>query len=554
MAAGGSDSAASTSAKKRISEYCSYFGDDVSEFLRKRGPWDLANAPSAAEFKDFSSRLSEAFTLVQRYSGGTHIDFGSVHLADVPSAAAGETKISAAGGSKADQRKQFILINNNFMESIFAYSLSDRLNRNTATGELLSGQRYDWPLITVLAHHFAYHLLADGLGSGCHPRNVLRADWYSGKLLRQMKAPLSQVGYLIHQFAPVCGTTTHPSREERLLALVAGYRRACEQDANCNATAVLEDLQYLTSERPVEACTDAPKASLNQRLTDLTCRVGGQELLIRLPKSFGNPNVSRRASSSTIGTVHRRRTVVPIDIPELVGQFIHLPSKRDATLGGRDLVQPEINDCDGLLVLEQTSLLAIERQSRSSGGSASCGPDTSLPTALMCFQAHKGGARLLDFSGHSPRHQCRADRDAELGTCKTNESVIKPPKFEMLCSIGGQQYLVDKQKRIYDRRLLEPGVTAKYIGTLTGDANAQGPSTCQQTLEIPWETVCVRTENPFAQNALRCKTDSIYRMRSLCLNRTANDNISVSLRRDGDVVVGACVSCKDSVLCPGHRS
>ena len=532
----------------RITTYCGYFGEEARAVLQAQKPWD--KAPSASQFKEFSSRLSEAFTLVQKYASTDQVAFDDIRLAAVPSTAAGN---EVGKGKNGDERpKRLILINNNFMESIFAYALSDRLNRNTITGELFSGQRYDWPLITVIAHHFGYHLYGDSFDGGCNPRNVLRADWHSGNLLRQMQAPLSQAAYLIHQFAPACGTRTHPAREERLLALVAGYQQACEKDkASCNATAVLEDLKYLQTERPVADCDGTKRASQATPDYGLICKVGEQSLLVDLPESMERS--ARKSGLSRIGTIYRRKTIVPSDAPEVIGQFIHRPNASrvsQSIAADRADPEPDLDQCTGLLVLEQTTWHDMKNQTRDL-----CGASSQLPAAMACFQETATGGTLLDFTGRGEDDACRVSKSPVIGTCRNFRQILKPPKFDRLCSVGGQQYLVDDQNLVYDRRLLEPGTSAKFIGTVTGKGDGEsGSALCGQTLEIPWETVCVRTENPFAKQALRCDPKTTYRMRSLCLNSSAEGGTSVSVRRDGNVVVGSCVSCKDNPLCPGQPS
>lgn len=96
----------------------------------------------------------------------------------------------------------------------------NRLNTVTKT---------DWAAMSILAHEIGHHLQGHTIKSGGsdHTRE-LEADEFSGFVMYQMGANLSEAQSAINSVTPEYTTSTHPPRSLRLKAIEQGYNNAME--------------------------------------------------------------------------------------------------------------------------------------------------------------------------------------------------------------------------------------------------------------------------------------------------------------------------------------
>ncbi len=88
----------------------------------------------------------------------------------------------------------------------------------------------EWGPISVMAHEVGHHLcFHTSLGTGSTPPTELEADFYSGFILNRMGASLEQALATMRILADPRGSSTHPPRRDRLVAITEGWRKAEEQ-------------------------------------------------------------------------------------------------------------------------------------------------------------------------------------------------------------------------------------------------------------------------------------------------------------------------------------
>ena len=125
-----------------------------------------------------------------------------IKVADVPNAAAiiyGEVR--------------YILYNQAFMQ---------RVKSQTNT---------DWAAISIMAHELGHHLDGHTLTrGGSRPPTELEADSYSGFVLYKMGATLEEAQAAMKAFGSEAGSSTHPPKHSRLVAIEAGWTKAKNQD------------------------------------------------------------------------------------------------------------------------------------------------------------------------------------------------------------------------------------------------------------------------------------------------------------------------------------
>ncbi|MGZ5134762.1 MAG: hypothetical protein ACXWCG_06420 [Flavitalea sp.] len=110
------------------------------------------------------------------------------------------------------QGKRYILYNPSFIAAM-----------NKAAGT-------PWAAIAVLAHEIGHHLNGHTLdGKGSAPAIELEADEFSGFALRKMGASLAESQIAMRIIASARATETHPARNDRLIAIADGWKRADEQ-------------------------------------------------------------------------------------------------------------------------------------------------------------------------------------------------------------------------------------------------------------------------------------------------------------------------------------
>jgi hypothetical protein len=131
------------------------------------------------------------------------------------------------------QGRPLILYNNRYLRHLKGYDFID------VTLPEISGEE-DWQSLTVLAHelghHFNNHLTNSKPGSTDFGKE-LEADHFAGHMIHLLGGTLLQA-QKVYQTLSVEGTTTHPSRAERLKAVEAGWREvAGEVRGNTNVFA-----------------------------------------------------------------------------------------------------------------------------------------------------------------------------------------------------------------------------------------------------------------------------------------------------------------------------
>jgi hypothetical protein len=82
-----------------------------------------------------------------------------------------------------------------------------------------------WRLYAVMAHEIGHHLQGHTLDSrGSHPKIELEADNYAGFILAGLGASLKEA-LVLWQGLSKSGSSTHPARKDRLLAVTKGWQR-----------------------------------------------------------------------------------------------------------------------------------------------------------------------------------------------------------------------------------------------------------------------------------------------------------------------------------------
>lgn len=92
-----------------------------------------------------------------------------------------------------------------------------------------------WASVAILAHEIGHHLNGHTLdGKGSLPSIELEADEFSGFVLRKMGASLSDAQLAIRIVASAKATSTHPAKNDRLMAIADGWNRADDLLKNRN--------------------------------------------------------------------------------------------------------------------------------------------------------------------------------------------------------------------------------------------------------------------------------------------------------------------------------
>ena len=92
--------------------------------------------------------------------------------------------------------------------------------------------RTDWGAISILAHEIGHHLQSHTLmPGGSRPSLELEADKYSGYVLHRMGATIEEAVAAMRKFGGAA-SSTHPSAEDRIDAIYAGWRMSEEQQVS----------------------------------------------------------------------------------------------------------------------------------------------------------------------------------------------------------------------------------------------------------------------------------------------------------------------------------
>ncbi|MEZ4631698.1 MAG: M48 family metalloprotease [Deinococcales bacterium] len=104
------------------------------------------------------------------------------------------------------------------------------LYNQTWIANIQSTSTNDWEATSILAHEIGHHLSGHTLvAGGSRPLLELEADIFSGFVLAQMGASLSEAQSAINRLVPEYGLSTHPPRSARLAAIANGWVSACER-------------------------------------------------------------------------------------------------------------------------------------------------------------------------------------------------------------------------------------------------------------------------------------------------------------------------------------
>lgn len=259
------DRAAGSDRTLNNSAYCSFFGENWSEFLGQQ--WKDAEIQSPEISARFYDNFNDMVDLIKKYSKSD--SSLNIRVASVPN----------AGAARSGDEK-YILFNQNFFESIKRYT-REHFGK-TESGSIRAGQRFDWPVVGVLAHEVGHHLADHTLIGGSQPYHELQADWYSGFILQRMGAPLDQTRFL-HELGPACGTLTHPSASDRLAAVTAGWVQACEIDPECDTAHA--DVRFETPECNPSTMASAPRRPIVTKTSsspyEMICKVREQVWLTK---------------------------------------------------------------------------------------------------------------------------------------------------------------------------------------------------------------------------------------------------------------------------------
>jgi hypothetical protein len=104
------------------------------------------------------------------------------------------------------QGKRYILYNPQFMNAITK----------------ITGTR--WAAISVLAHEIGHHLYGKNKPNGM--ATELEADEFSGYVLEEMGATLSEAQAAMNFLATTRATATHPAKNDRVRSIAMGYKKA----------------------------------------------------------------------------------------------------------------------------------------------------------------------------------------------------------------------------------------------------------------------------------------------------------------------------------------
>lgn len=88
----------------------------------------------------------------------------------------------------------------------------------------------DWSAVSILAHEIGHHLAGHTLKKdGSRPKTELEADRFSGHVLFKMGAELEDAKAAMRAVAGDAGSSTHPPKSARLVAIETGWFDARDQ-------------------------------------------------------------------------------------------------------------------------------------------------------------------------------------------------------------------------------------------------------------------------------------------------------------------------------------
>lgn len=104
---------------------------------------------------------------------------------------------------------------------VYNQSFMERVKESTST---------DWSAISILAHEIGHHLAGHTLQkNGSRPKTELEADRFSGHVLFKMGSQLEEAKAAMNAVAGDAGSSTHPPKSARLVAIETGWFDARDQ-------------------------------------------------------------------------------------------------------------------------------------------------------------------------------------------------------------------------------------------------------------------------------------------------------------------------------------
>lgn len=91
-----------------------------------------------------------------------------------------------------------------------------------------------WAAMSVMAHEIGHHLNSHTLEPKREPKYEIEADYFSGFILQQLGASLSDAHAALNYLPTSDGSATHPPKHDRLAAVANGWTKACHKDPSCN--------------------------------------------------------------------------------------------------------------------------------------------------------------------------------------------------------------------------------------------------------------------------------------------------------------------------------
>lgn len=114
-------------------------------------------------------------------------------------------------------------------------------------------QTDEWGPISIMAHEVAHHLQGHTVfGAGSIPPNEIDADFFSGFILQRLGASLESAQAAMRLIGSPRGSSSHPPRRARLLAIERGWREAAARGGAGGAGAALEDARAELEEMRTE--------------------------------------------------------------------------------------------------------------------------------------------------------------------------------------------------------------------------------------------------------------------------------------------------------------
>jgi hypothetical protein len=132
--------------------------------------------------------------------------------------------MNAAGIKSGYQLKQANVLN---LEASRVHGKKYVTYNPTYISTLTNVTKSDWAAITLLAHEVGHHLIGHTKHrGGSKPALELEADEFAGSILHKLGATLKQAQQVMYFVAKTEASSTHPSRNSRLLAIEKGWNKA----------------------------------------------------------------------------------------------------------------------------------------------------------------------------------------------------------------------------------------------------------------------------------------------------------------------------------------